>query len=38
VPCGLAEYGVTSLAHLGLTATMAEVDTALMAEWPEVFG
>jgi lipoyl(octanoyl) transferase len=24
VPCGLAEYGVTSLAHLGLTATMAE--------------
>jgi len=37
VPCGLAGYGVTSLAHLGLTATMAEVDTALIAEWPYVF-
>ena len=38
VPCGIAEFGVTSLAHLGLTATMEEVDAALMAEWPEVFG
>jgi lipoyl(octanoyl) transferase len=38
VPCGLAEFGVTSLAHLGLTTPMAEVDSALMAEWGGVFG
>lgn len=31
VPCGIAEYPVTSLAALGNTATMADVDTALSA-------
>ncbi|MCW8084129.1 lipoyl(octanoyl) transferase LipB [Sabulicella glaciei] len=34
VPCGIPEFGVTSLAHLGITATMEELDSALMAEWP----
>src|SRR5580693_7820114 len=29
IPCGIAEHGVTSLARLGIAATMAEVDTAL---------
>ncbi len=38
VPCGIPEYGVTSLAHLGIMATMEELDMALMAEWPGVFG
>lgn len=31
VPCGIAEYGVTSLARLGLTVSATEWDAALMA-------
>jgi lipoyl(octanoyl) transferase len=38
VPCGIAEHGVTSLHDLGVMATMAELDGALMAAWREVFG
>ncbi|HET8995851.1 MAG TPA: lipoyl(octanoyl) transferase LipB [Acetobacteraceae bacterium] len=38
VPCGVREHGVTSLAALGITATMAEADTALRAAWDAVFG
>jgi lipoyl(octanoyl) transferase len=38
VPCGVREHGVTSLHALGVTATMAEADAALMAAWPDVFG
>ncbi len=37
VPCGIAEHGVTSLAALGVDATMAEVDTALRATFREAF-
>jgi lipoyl(octanoyl) transferase len=37
VPCGISEYGVTSLHALGLKATMAEVDAALRAAWDQVF-
>ena len=38
VPCGVAEHGVTSLAALGRTVTMAEADAALKGAWDEVFG
>ncbi|CAA7613214.1 Octanoyltransferase [Magnetospirillum sp. UT-4] len=37
VPCGISQHGITSLWDLGLTPTMAEVDSALMAAWQEVF-
>jgi lipoyl(octanoyl) transferase len=37
VPCGIAEHGVTSLAELGIAATMEEVDTALSRTFAEVF-
>ena len=37
VPCGVSEHGVTSLAALGITATMPEVDAALRAAFAEVF-
>ncbi len=38
VPCGISEYGVTSLADLGIPATMHDADIALRAAWDEVFG
>ena len=38
VPCGIRGFGVTSLADLGRTVTMAELDQALMATFDEVFG
>jgi len=37
VPCGIAEHGVTSLAKLGVKATMQDVDTALRSTFVEVF-
>jgi lipoyl(octanoyl) transferase len=37
IPCGLPQYGVTSLAALGIPATMADADVALRAAWDEVF-
>ena len=40
VPCGVADprYGVTSLADLGHTASMADLDIALRQAFAEVFG
>jgi lipoyl(octanoyl) transferase len=38
VPCGISGFGVTSLAALGLSTTMVELDSALMATFDEVFG
>jgi lipoyl(octanoyl) transferase len=37
VPCGISGFGVTSLAELGLTTTMQELDAALMATFEQVF-
>ena len=37
VPCGITEHGVTSLAHLGIPATMADVDVALQRAFTKVF-
>ncbi len=37
VPCGIQEHGVTSLADLGLTAGLADLDTALAATRPAFF-
>ena len=33
IPCGISEYGVTSLEKLGNTATMADLDASLKAEF-----
>jgi lipoyl(octanoyl) transferase len=38
VPCGIRQYGVTSLWDLGLTPTVEEVDMALKAAFFEQFG
>jgi lipoyl(octanoyl) transferase len=40
MPCGVSDprYGVTSLADLGLTVTMPEVDMALRAAFEPLFG
>jgi lipoyl(octanoyl) transferase len=38
VPCGIREHGVTSLAALGIPASMADADAALRDAWEEVFG
>ncbi|HUC12287.1 MAG TPA: lipoyl(octanoyl) transferase LipB [Stellaceae bacterium] len=37
IPCGIAEHGVTSLAALGRSATMVDVDAALRATFDQVF-
>jgi len=38
VPCGLADYGVTSLLDLGLPVSMDEVDYALKLSFEKLFG
>jgi lipoyl(octanoyl) transferase len=37
VPCGISEHGVTSMAALGVNATMADVDAALRDTFDDVF-
>lgn len=37
VPCGITEFGVTSLVDLGLPVTMADVDVALRRSFDQVF-
>jgi lipoyl(octanoyl) transferase len=38
VPCGIAEYGVTSLVDLGLPVGMADLDLALRRRFEETLG
>ncbi|MGF1594940.1 MAG: lipoyl(octanoyl) transferase LipB [Kiloniellaceae bacterium] len=38
VPCGIHGHGVTSLADLGIPATLPDLDTALRTNFPKVFG
>ncbi|MCB1334074.1 MAG: lipoyl(octanoyl) transferase LipB [Roseivivax sp.] len=38
VPCGITEYGVTSLVDLGLPVTMDDLDVALRRCFDDVFG
>lgn len=38
VPCGIKEYGVTSLSALGIEGSMEEVDAALKENFAPVFG
>jgi lipoyl(octanoyl) transferase len=38
VPCGIKGFGVTSFADLGLTTSMAEVDSILIESFGAVFG
>jgi lipoyl(octanoyl) transferase len=38
VPCGVREHGITSLADLGIPASMADADINLKAAFAEVFG
>ena len=38
VPCGISEFGVTSLHGQGVLATMDQADAALRGAWGEVFG
>jgi len=38
VPCGISDYGVTSLVDLGLPVTMNDVDVALRQTFDDVFG
>lgn len=35
VPCGIAEYPVTSLTDLGITASLADFDAALFSTFPQ---
>ena len=38
VPCGVRQHGVTSLADLGVPATMADVDVAMKQSFQKIFG
>ncbi len=37
VPCGVSDHGVTSFAKLGVKASMADVDAALLRHFEEIF-
>jgi lipoate-protein ligase B len=37
IPCGISQYGVTSIAALGKRASMADVDKILRQEFAAIF-
>ncbi|CAI3956047.1 lipoyl(octanoyl) transferase LipB [Commensalibacter papalotli (ex Botero et al. 2024)] len=37
IPCGLADYGVTSMKKLGVHYSMDEVDQVLLEQWSHIF-
>ncbi len=37
IPCGIDAFGVTSFEHLGVSATLAQLDDALKRTWSAVF-
>jgi lipoyl(octanoyl) transferase len=37
IPCGIREHGVTSLAALGVPASMGDVDAALKSSFAKIF-
>lgn len=37
IPCGLADYGVTSIKKLGVHCSMDEVDQVLIEQWQHIF-
>ena len=37
VPCGITEFGVTSLVDLGLPVTLEDLDVALKSTFDEIF-
>jgi lipoyl(octanoyl) transferase len=37
IPCGIRDHGVTSLVDLGLPVTMADLDTALIQQFHQIF-
>ncbi|MXV44584.1 lipoyl(octanoyl) transferase LipB [Saccharibacter sp. 17.LH.SD] len=38
IPCGIRDYGVTSLERFHHTIRMDDVDHALLSTWPKIFG
>jgi lipoyl(octanoyl) transferase len=38
VPCGITDYGVTSLVDLGLPVSMQDLDVVLMQQFDTTFG
>jgi len=38
IPCGIREYGVTSIRRFDPDLTMDDLDQALLTQWPQFFG
>lgn len=37
VPCGIADFGVTSMGAMGAVVTLNQIDEALQNTWPDIF-